>query len=326
MSNAACGAGAYCDTSGHCAASQMGGPCDNDANCIGGEHCSNGRCGCGGQHYGATSVPPNVLIVLDRSDSMNQMITGGTKWTVALSAISNLLTMYDGQIRFGLMLFPGTNQDCSAGMSCGPGTVFVNPAPSNRSAVNTFLMGAHTCMFGTPTAEALTTLEAYTGLQDAMRANYILLITDGQSTCMDPVPVVTALRMHTPSIRTFAIGFGSQVDPTQLANIATAGGTARSATPVYYQADDPTSLASAFSTIAGSVLSCTYTLSQIPPDPSMLYVFFGTTAVPRDSAHANGWDYNSTTHQLDFYGAACNTLHGGGVGNLVISYGCPSPG
>jgi hypothetical protein len=324
--HASCGSRAYCDATGHCVPSASGNPCDTNDNCIASEHCTGGRCGCGGQHYGATSVPPNVLIVLDRSSSMNDPIPGGTKWTVALSAISNLVSTYDARIRFGLMEFPGMNQTCTQGMMCGPGNVFVNVAPMTGSMITTFLNGSHTCMFGTPTAEALIGLQMYSGLADPMRANYVLLITDGQSTCADPVPVVSALRARNPSIRTFVIGFGSAVDPMQLAALANAGGTARMGSPVYYQADDATSLASAFMTIAGSVLSCTYTLSDIPPDPSMLYVFFGTTSVARDSSHANGWDYDAMTHQLQFYGATCDMLRGGGVGNLVVSYGCPTPG
>jgi hypothetical protein len=122
------------------------------------------------------------------------------------------------------------------------------------------------------------------------------------------------------------VGFGSAVDPVELAAMANAGGTARTASPVYYQADSAQSLATAFGTIAGSVLSCTYTLSDVPPDPSMLYVFFGATAVQRDTSHGNGWDYNTGTRQLEFYGAACTSLQSGQVGNLVISYGCPTPG
>ena len=318
--NTDCGKGAIC-VSGKCKTNEDGGACTADANCPTGETCMNGFCGCGGQLEQAMNVPPNVLIVLDRSSSMNDSITGGTKWTVAQQAIDSLVAQYGSQIRFGLMLFPGTDQSCSQGMECGPGTVFIDPAAMTGSAITTFLTGASTCHFGTPTAEALTPLETYSGLKDTTRGDFILLITDGMATCNDPVPIVAALLAGTPTIKTFVVGFGSAVDPTQLAAMATAGGTATPNPPSYYQADSPTSLDAAFSAIAGDVLSCTYVLSSAPPDPTQLYVYFDGQLEPNDSS--NGWTYSSGTHTITFNGPACLSLQQGLVQDLVISYGCP---
>src|SRR5262249_5080223 len=157
-------------------------------------------------------------------------------------------------------------------------------------AIRTVLAGANTCMFGTPTAEALNVLIDYAGLADIERPNYVLLITDGQSTCENPVDVVTSLRGETPEIRTFAIGCGSGANPDELSAIADEGGTARAGDPRYYQADSATDLMSAFSTIAGSVLSCTYTLSDVPQDLDQLYVYFDRNPIARDTTQAAGWD------------------------------------
>jgi hypothetical protein len=255
---------------------------------------------------------------------MNDAITGGTKWSVAKQAIANLMTSAAGEIRFGLALFPGTNQSCSTGQSCHAGAVFVDPGDNTAAAINSFLGGANTCSFGTPTAEMLTALTSYSDLKDATRGDYIVLVTDGQSTCADPVPVVTQLHNQTPPVKTFAVGFGQSVDPTQLNNVAQAGGTAiAGGPPYYYVASDAASLAAAFAAIAGSVFSCSYTLSGVPPDLTKLYVYENQQAISRDPTHADGWDYDAATNEATFHGAACTALQSGQVTDLTIVYACP---
>jgi hypothetical protein len=321
--HADCGNGAFCGEDGYCAPSTTGSPCDSDANCISGEYCIGGRCGCLGEQYGAENVPPNLLIVLDRSSSMNDNIGGGTKWEIAQAAIADILAAYGDQVYFGLMLYPGLDLSCNTGVECGPGSVFVDVGPGTAAAINDAMSAAQTCRFGTPTAEALTVLVDYAGLKDTTRANYILLVTDGQSTCDDPVPVVAALQAETPPVKTFVVGFGDGVDPAELDAMATAGGTARSGgPPYYYQADDAASLMDAFTTIAGSVLSCSYTLSSVPDDINVLYIYFDNVEVSRDTARADGWDYDPSTNQVTFYGPACDALRSGQVSDLVIVYGC----
>jgi hypothetical protein len=323
-SPADCGAAAYCGADGKCAPSETGSPCAGDGNCISGETCTGGFCGCGGVTYNATKVAPNVLIVLDRSSSMNDNITGGTKWSVAKAAIADLLTAHASEIRFGLALFPGQDLSCATGGNCQAGHVFVDPGDATSSSINGDLGSAQTCSFGTPTAEELTALESYAGLKDAVHPNYILMVTDGQPTCADPVPVVTALRGQSPPVKTFVVGFGSAVDPTVLNNMAQAGGTAiAGGPPYYYVAGDAASLGAAFAAIAGSVFSCTYTLSGVPPDLGKLYVYENQQAISRDTAHGNGWDYDAATNQVTFYGAACTALQSGQVTDLTIVYGCP---
>lgn len=322
-----CGKAAYCETSKLCARSKTGSPCAGTDNCMPAETCVGGFCGCKGQHYQAQSVPPNVLIVLDRSTSMKDTVPGGTKASVARQAIANLLSSYGSQIRFGLAAYPGSTAPCDKDENCQAGGVFVDVADHTSSQILSFLgVSGAICQVenGTPTAEMLSSLLSYPGLKDTTRPNYILLLTDGQSGCGDPVPVVTALRNQTPSVKTFVIGFGETVDPNELNGMAQEGGTAiTGGSKSYYVASDSTSLSTAFSTIAGKVLSCTYTLSEVPKDLTQLYVYQGKQQILRDTTHAGGWDYDSATNRITFYGAACEALKSGQVASLVIVYGCP---
>lgn len=317
-----CPDGQFCDA-GTCTPNDVGGPCDTDANCKGKDVCVGGLCGCTGEEYASTNVPPNVLIVLDRSGSMNESLGGGqTKWTTAKAAIAQLTAAFEEQARFGLMLYPGTNQKGNQGQSCGAGVVFVHPALDNASTVTSFLSGAGTTSYGTPTAEALKALVTHPDIADATRANVVVLITDGQSSCANPVPQVTALLGKTPSVRTFVIGFGSGVDAGELNDMAEAGDTALPGNTKYYKAGDAVSLGTALTSIAGSVLGCTFALAKQPPSLDGLSAYLDGTLTPRDPSKSNGWEYDAGQTQVTFYGAACDSLKSGEVEKLVFIYGC----
>jgi len=322
-----------------CARFEAGAPCATDADCPGGT-CTGGYCGCGGDLYAAQGVAPNVLIAIDRSGSMESSPSGGgdgdggrggggggaSKWEIAKAAVAHLLEVYGNEVRFGLMLWPGLDQSCDQGEDCGLGAIFVDVGDGTAAAINAFLAGAGTCQFGTPIGANVALTAGYAGLHDPARANYLLLVTDGQENCDgDPVGAVTALRALVPDVKTFVVGFGGEVDQTQLGNMAVAGGTGRGADPQYYQADDAAQLDAAFLAIGASVLSCSYVLDEVPPDADSLFVYLDRVETPRDAGHAQGWDYDAATNQMTFYGATCDALRGGGVGELIIVYGCPPP-
>jgi hypothetical protein len=308
----------YCSPAGVCAPSNTGGPCSDDDDCTNGETCIGNFCACAGQQFEAEGVPPNVLIVLDRSGSMDIDAGGGmTRWQVAVSAINGLLASHGNQVRFGLDLFapPGDG-------SCGAGQVLVDVGPATASQI-TSTLSANSPDSLTPIGDTLAALTNYQGLRDPTRENYVLLITDGAETCGgNGVAATNSLRALMPEVKVFAVGFGSGVDVDLLNNIANAGGTARpGGPPFYYQADDAASLQMAFDAIGAAVLSCTYTLAGSPDEASM-FVRFDGADVMRDPTHQNGWDYDGATNTLTFYGAACNSLRGGDVTDLVVGSGC----
>ena len=59
--------------------------------------------------------PPDLLIVLDRSGSMNapaQFPDFTSKWTIMKSALKNITMATESNIRYGLEVFP-TDDDCA---------------------------------------------------------------------------------------------------------------------------------------------------------------------------------------------------------------------
>lgn len=314
-----CPQGTHCADTGICTASDTGDPCAGDANCKGGEVCIGGFCGCEGDQFTAEGVPPNMMIVLDRSGSMDDPINNTTKWDIAVNAVDNLLASYSAQVRFGLVLYQGDAGDCA------PGQVEVDIGPNTAGAINNALAATGPNGF-TPIGDTLNALIGWPSLADTTRDNYILLLTDGTETCDgDGVAAVTALLAQTPTVKTFVVGFGSGVDNQALNQMAQAGGTPRpNGPPWYYRANNAAELNAAFDAIGAAVLSCTYTLSG-QPDIDTLHVFFDGQGIPLDPTHTDGWDYDPTTNQITFYGPACDSLRTGTVTDLVIVSGCAVP-
>ena len=326
-----CGKQAYCQESHICAPNVLRGPCDTDDNCVGQERCEAGRCGCGGELLTATAVAPNMLLTVDRSNSMvtNDVpgTNGDSRWTVARRVLKSLTQQYQGGIRFGLALWPGNQKQCEGSndqTNCHGLNQGVAMNTGTATMIGNYIDTATTCNLGTPIGRTLNTLVSYAPLGDSSRDNYVVLVTDGAETCQDAgtgAAAATLLRNRTPSVRTFVIGFGGDVSAATLNQIAMNGGTARpGGPPYYYQADNEAALEAAFDAIAGEVATCTYTLSSNPGDPTRIFVFLDDAQVPRDTAHANGWDYEAGPMRLTFYGAACTQVRGGG--ELSVSFGC----
>ncbi|MCG8424329.1 MAG: VWA domain-containing protein [Proteobacteria bacterium] len=337
-----CDNGTICGSAGTCVANRPDGPCAVRDNCVGDQTCnSDNTCvdkTCGGELFKATEVPPNVLIVLDRSGSMinpDNNIGGQTRWAIAHDAIDKVLTNFETSIRFGLMVFPYDQQDCTKATRphdlCHPGAVFEDPQLENQERVTTFLGGTTTCNICTPIAGSLNELlpnmgnPAYPGLSDTSRSNYVLLISDGEQ-CLscdgDPAEKVQNLRERSPEIKTFVVGFGEDVRGSdQLNAMAENGGTARPGDTKYYQAESAEDLDAALEAISGAVLSCDYELSKVPPDSNELSVYFNNVQVARSAS--NGWEYNADNNHVVFSGSVCTELQSGRVTDLKIIFGCP---
>lgn len=327
--NSDCGNQAFCNN--HvCMINSLRGPCDTSDNCISDETCTGGHCGCDGVLLTATVVAPNMLIALDRSQSMNTEVgsTGLTRWDVARMAMTTIANKYQNAIRFGLVLWPGTNKQCSGGSDCMGINDAVTINFNTAMAISDYMNTATKCSLGTPIAGTLTALDSFAGLNDTTRANYVVLMTDGeQNNCTgDAGAAAAALRTHNPPVKTFAVGFGQEAATTgapTLNAIATNGGTARSGDPKYYQADSLSDLENAFDMIGGQIVSCDYTLSMDITDPTKVFVFLGSSMLARDTTHTNGWDFNTTTKNLTFYGAACSDIMSSNGSDLSVSFGCP---
>lgn len=327
-----CGESKVCLDPGACA---VDGDCSGGLVCDAATHgCVPGG-GCASQAVMVKPVPPNLLVVLDRSCSMTEVVTGTqTKWMIAVSALEKLTTDYTAKIRFGLTLFPDT-----VAPNCGQSAIPIPVGDANESAIQALLTASLTkadpnfpdgpCVTNIDTAVLQAATEPALAATD--RESYLLLVTDGkQAGCTagggdaGTLAAITELQ-NDKHVSTFVVGFGAGVDAAQMNAFADAGGVP-SGDPAthYYKAEDQASLDTALAVIAAKTLSCSYALATVPPDPTKIYVFFDKdpAGVPRDSTHAGGWDYDGTNNQVTFYGAACDQLKTGKVTDLDIVLDC----
>jgi hypothetical protein len=332
----ACEAPQFCSVEGQCIdegtcladddCTMEGFECDVDTQtCVpGGE--------CGGFEATIEAIPPNLLVVLDRSCSMTDVVSAGmTKWDIAVSALNTLTTTYAGDIRFGLTLFPDL-----VNPSCGQDMIPIPPAPGNEPAIQTLLTSAlqgadayfpdGPCVTNIDTA--MEQAAAAPELVDPMRDNFAVLLTDGkQSSCNlaggDTGTEMIIGNMLTAGIPTFVIGFGSGIDPAQMNAFAIAGGVPNMGVNSYYDASDQASLDAALDVIANATIGCEFTLDETPPDPDAIFVFFDNVSLPEDGT--DGWTYDEATNTITFHGPACDDLQNGVVTDVDVVFGCDVP-
>jgi len=311
--------------------------CAVDTDCGSGQTCHDGLClgGCGATHVDLTYVAPNLLLVLDRSCSMKNDLTGTTtsKWQAAVDAVTHALSTYGTQVRWGATLFPDTTGD-----SCGQDAIPVPVADNMASTISTMLTASldpANPLY--PSGPCVTNID--TGLEqaatdpslmDPARKSYLMLVTDGaQAKCSagggdtGSLGTVTDL-FQNHNVATFVVGFGSGVNDTFLNSVAQAGGVPLPGSPSYYQADTAADLDQAFQAIGNAVISCTYKVDPAPPDLSQTYVIFDhQTLVPQDPT--NGWSYDAATQTLTLNGSSCDALKAHTVTAMDLVFGCPTP-
>jgi len=208
--------------------------------------------------------PAKALVVLDKSSSMNNEITGMSKWTIAVNALDAVLDNYENAISFGLSLFPMPSQ-------CSPGQTVVAPALGNKNSIISQLSDPPPAGGNwTPMAESLTAAGDEPFFVGSSSPNYVVLITDGWQWC-DPydsstrfLPVEAVEQLSIKGITTYVVGFGTGVDAAALNMMAVIAGTARpgcdstltdpaAANHCYYAADESADLIEALNDISLSL-------------------------------------------------------------------------
>jgi len=288
-------------------------------------------------------LPPDVLIVLDRSGSMNDQIDGtackngcgvNSKWTQMTQALQAFIPTVQSSVNWGLKLFASPDSgSCTVGASAE-----VKPAANNAAAIMTAI-GKTSAASSTPTTAAETAAAAYLkGLDDGF-PKYILLATDGIPTCgssqcapgvntggsataCDDANAIAAVKSVHDSmgIPTFVIGIGTSTgggDAT-LTSMAQAGGFPRAGTPSYYPVQSASELTEAFKAITGMVQSCTFAIDP-PIDPKMMMVS-GVNAdnVPLDKSSFSVMGNSA----VQLVGQACTDYTAGKLKNVEVQVMC----
>ena len=125
-------------------------------------------------------------------------------------------------------------------------------------------------------------------------------------------------------VNTFVIGIATGTSEEMVLNdLATKGKTARPGNPKYYPASNQTEFVTAINAISKQIVSCTLALKTAPAMPDFSEVKVqGTTIVPRDLTHAEGWDYGPNNTSIIFYGSYCDSLQAGTIDQVDATFSC----
>jgi hypothetical protein len=299
---------------------------------------------CGTKTQSAKMIPPDIMLVMDRSLSMTNDVddkpcAGGSgtngncgansKWQLTVPALSQVITNTNAMVNWG-MFYLG-DEPAMCGVATGP---VVPIAAMNATAVAASLAGNQfNGQVGTPTRPVIQGAVSYlTGLAD-QNPKYIVLATDGQPNCATPTglnvddsvgseqAVTDAL---TAGIPTFVVGIGNTGAVATLNQMAINGGRPQTGgTTSYYQVNDAAALSAALGTIVGQAASCTFDIGQAPDGTTTkgLGVFGDGTPITMDPS--NGWSFkDAAMTTIIFTGPICDQVLSGKIHDVTIAFVC----
>ncbi len=161
-----------------------------------GDSSSEGGINCGVSEYVLEAVPPNVVLVLDKSGSMIQNTWDAdadpetaeeTRWKSLHDVVSFVVDTFDDEINFGAALFPSV----AAMPELGAAACVVNEQPevevqsTNATNVLNGIPGANAMNLegATPATAGIVTALDHLKTLDTTVDRFIVLITDGAANC-----------------------------------------------------------------------------------------------------------------------------------------------
>jgi hypothetical protein len=243
--------------------------------------------------------PPDLYVLLDRSQSMDTATANGqsTRWRDATAAIEQFLSeLRNSPVHAGIQFFGltgGTDSaaDCNASSYATPAVGIGSPDTSGPQV--SAAMAAVTPSGETPSVPALQgAIQHAWDWQFAHpdRETRVVFVTDGMPTaCADQsdaswLAAAQAGMALDPPIRTYVFGLAVGGDAYRLNALARSGGTVEAA--LIEDSDLPSGLAAALAAMASSYPAnpgpCEF---QIPPQPDpLLSIDYGLTRVIADVA------------------------------------------
>jgi len=319
----------------------------------GGKPPFNRNAACASSVEPTTRAPGSVLIVLDRSFSMNSDAQGGearfgepSKWDDAVSSITTLVDSLPEGLELGLEMFPST---IGCNVAASP-QVPLGDIKTVRSAVKSALgVGADG---DTPTEPALRAAYAVLGATKGSGSRAIILLSDGAPNCGSSTSSVEKAVSDGASmgVQTYVVGVpgspysdfsrlavlgGTRRDPSCLESCeATWADTEKCCHYVTSTSDFKTSLTAALSQIAEKLRTdCVYEVPRPPGkviDPGQVNVLAtigGAESLVYRSGDptSDGWSYSDGTSTfVVIHGPLCSKILGDPRSKVEIVVGCPT--
>lgn len=304
-----------------------------------------------------TKVPGNVLLVFDRSFSMDMDWNGMQRFQAAGTAMVDALTPLAADLNIGMIGFPSPDPN-AVRLNCtvlgidSPDQITFKPGMDAINELRTGGTGGAPkydplrpgglgigggigpgggSAGATPTAEAIAMADQALGSTTLTGATAVVLITDGEPNCQwdEAAANATIARwLSEKNIKTYVVGLpgvGGLGGPI-LEALATSGGTAPYLTPT-----NSMELATKVTEIISSTVgfnSCTITLdpkAELADDLQMVVeepTVMGQQEVPRDLGNGAGWSITTDGQTVELLGQVCEDAKTGRFTALTFQYGC----
>lgn len=234
--------------------------------------------GCGSASIPTERVPGSLLLVFDRSGSMDEDpqgdregdrdFDGPSKWDRSRTAIASALGSVDPSLSAGLLLFPtGEGDVCDVELGPGVPHVPIAPLSTSRGAIDGRLASG---TFGgnTPIYDALTAGYAYLDTLATEGQRGLVLVTDGAENCDDSresaVLDEARIRHERDGYLTFAVGLTNS--SSFLSELAVNGGTRRNDTCTAMCVAAPTSCSTSADCAGGGLCVLGFCADTSTPD------------------------------------------------------------
>ncbi len=173
---------------------------------------------CENETFGEAPYAAKVLLLLDRSGSMNNpMGSGGiTRWNALVSSVETAVTVADDAADFALLSFPknsfgASSPSCNDGFAPFGCVVDNDPHVPFRDAsttesdwerIDAHFFAEPPCDGATPTAEALEKAQAYLESRPASETHAVILVTDGGPGCNSALDATTCQCLESDACNT----------------------------------------------------------------------------------------------------------------------------
>jgi hypothetical protein len=299
-------------------------------------------------HLVANPQTPDMMIVLDRSGSMEE----GGRWQPSVSAVRRITTELQAKIQFGLALFPDPAaldpnaaltqlmqcinqpdpQQCldmitalATNAVCAPGKIVVPIAASNAGPIGMQLDMTQP-NGGTPTSDTLDKLLdeyalAETGPDIERHAKFVLLVTDGLPTCpagagdQTTQPDIDASNaaieaLTARQVKTYVVGYDTSGPGNEQLATVLDGFAQRGGTGdrQHRPVEDEASLLGALQSITAAIASCSFSLDKAPRRAD--YVLVRLDGAQVNLGSADGWQLIGD-RTIELVGAACQQFRSG---------------
>lgn len=320
---------------------------------------ADGPCGTGATYYyqNLSPVPKTVqlLVLLDRSTSMESSFAGTTREAAAQAALITAIKNYQTKVQFGLVQFPADPAEPQCGPdSCCAGPVS-KPALYNLGAMTSSMQcsdpqspGCQATIQDSPSYAALAAALALVRdslnpkdpkANDSSVDHYVLLVTstepscaaDSQNVCANALNAAGDLNNAGVNIAVLSVGY-QPIPGSCLYRISQYGSSWATdlSTTSWYTANSLYDLSNAVNGFVLAVAQSACTVNINPaPNWAQLFVSIGSkTYQQTDGTNQDGWAFASPARaSITLSGSACTDfVNSPGKNQLSVGYYyCPGP-